>query len=300
LPVTLGGKSEPFLDIHVDEVERVLELFVEYRVPLVINTKTVWVGLSRYFELLKRMSACAVIVSIMGGSDSLVYRLEPGLPVASQRWQLVEELNRQGIWCGVRWEPILGGINDGEEVLEDFAKKASRYGAKHVSFYPYRSSNYRLAKKEFESRGFNYRKVLEGALDENWRKIGSLFFGLLRRYGVRASSPDFVNFPFDSDCESCCGTDGVVKSYPFTFQRACLEIKRKGWVSWEDMERIDFRHPKFYKLAKSCWNGGGSIFTLADSPAVKVVSKDRNGMNVYGRKEDGDGDDVGFGLEQVR
>ena len=245
----------------------------------------------------------AVIVAIMGGSDTLNYKLEPNVPNASMRWALVKELNKAGIWTGVRWEPIMAGINDKEEVFDDFLHMAQRTGCRHVSFYNYRTSNAWIGKEEFEKRGYNYVKMLEGNLDENWRPKGKTFVEIAKKYGVKVSSPDFVNFPFDNACESCCGTDGLFVPYEFTFQHACKIILQKGSVCWDDMEEIDFRNPEAYERMKECWNGGKvrvettghtslegerRLYSLKDSSEIILTGKDKRGYYIYKRREEGD------------
>ena len=292
LPFNMGSKSEVFCleDMRDNVVVPVLKLFKEYKVPMIIETKSHYIGMHRYLDLLKDMNV-AVIVSIMGGSDTLNYKLEPGNPPASMRWSLVKTLNNLGIWTAVRWEPILVGINSKEDMLEGYAEMASRTGAKHVSFFNYRTSNYKIAQKEFESRGFNYVKLLEKNLDENWTPVGKQFRDILRSKNVPASSPDFVNFPFSNSCESCCGVDGLFVPYEFTFQHACKIIMEKGSVCWDDMEEITFRQPEAYDRMKEIWNGKGQYFSLKDSPEIIILDKDKNGMNIYGRKEEGSVED---------
>lgn len=288
LPFNMGSKSEPFSkeDFEFDRVAPVLELFRDYQVPVIFETKSHYCGMSCYLDIIKDLN-CAIIISIMGGTDTLNYKLEPYAPTASMRWDLVKELNDLGIWCGVRWEPIMPGINSRDEILKDYAECARKAGARHVSFYNYRSSNYKKAKEEFEKRGYNYIKMLEKNLDENWKPIGERFFDYLKAEGVPASSPDFVNFPFFSDRESCCGVDGLFTPYEFTLQHACSLIRQKGNVCWEDMEEIDFKEPKAYEGLKWGWNGNGQFFTLADSPDIIVLDVDSKGRNIYGAKEGG-------------
>ena len=278
----MGSKAETFCneDFTFDIVAKVLEIFKEYQVPMIIETKSHYIGLKRYLDILKDMNV-AVIVAIMGGSDTLNYKLEPGAPPASTRWALVKELNEYDIWTGVRWEPILGGINSSDSDFEGYAEMAYRCHAKHVSFYNYRTSNAKIAQKEFESRGYNYIKILENNLDEKWRPTGMRLLEKLRAKGVPASSPDFINFPFSNSCESCCGVDGLFTPYEFTFQHACKIIEKKGFVCWDDMEAITFREPEAYERMKKVWNGGGQYFSLADSPYIWAPEKDKRGMNIY-------------------
>lgn len=288
LPFNMGSKAETFNveDFKDNVVVPVLELFREYKVPVIFETKSHFIGMSRYLDIIKDLN-CAVIVAVMGGSDTLNYKLEPGSPPASMRWKLVEELNRKGIWCGVRWEPIMYGINSDDDALEGYAENARRYRAKHVSLYNYRTSGVKIALQQFIDHGYDHKKfakMLEGNLDDKWQPIGKKFFEMLRQRGVRASSPDFVNFPFDNDCESCCGVDDLFPLYEFTFQHACKLIMKQGSVSWDDMEAIEFREPESYERMKKAWNGGSQYYSLAQSPEI-MTSGTIRGMNVYTRRD---------------
>jgi len=285
LPFNMGSKAETFCVEDLDHriTEKVLAIFQEYDVPLILETKSHYVGLRRYVDILREMKV-AVIVAIMGGSDTLNYKLEPNAPSPTMRWQLVEALNRVGIWTAVRWEPIMAGINSKPEMFEDYAKLAKKHGAKHVSFFNYRTSNYKIAMREFEARGYNYPKMLEGNLDENWRPTGRIFKEAMDRHGVLSSSPDVINFPFDSDRISCCGVDSLFKSYKFTLQYACHLIKERGHVKWDDMEEVAFKEPGAYERLKKWWNGGGQYYMLSDSPEIVVLDREK-GKNVYGRRD---------------
>lgn len=290
LPFNMGSKAETFcredVDLGVDSVVvKVLKIFLEYQVPIIFQTKSHYVGLSRYLDIIKELN-CAVVVSVMGGTDTLNYELEPGSPCASARWYLVKELLKRKIWTAVRWEPIMPGINSSREVLESYAEQVSKSGAHHVSWYNYRTSNARRAQVEFESRGYNYIKMLEKNLDSEWKPVGDIFLEALSSRGVRQSTPDFVNFPFSNSCQSCCGVDGLFTPYEFTFQHACHLILDKGFVNWEDMESISFKEPKAYERMKAIWNGGRKdYYSLADSPGVVILDKDKKGFNVYGKSD---------------
>jgi hypothetical protein len=220
----------------------------------------------------------------------LNYELEPGAAMASSRWELVSQLNRLGFWTAVRWEPIFAGINDQEDVLEKYAEMVVRTGAKHVSLFNYRTSDKSIAMREFSQRGYNYKKMLEGNFDHNWKPKGKKFFEILHKRGIKASSPDFVNFPFDSDCESCCGVDGLFVPYEFTFQHACRLIKEKGSVCWDDMEAVWFFEPESYQRMKDVWNEGvkKGYYSLVDCQEIKELGIDSHGMKIYGRRGEED------------
>ncbi len=67
LPFNMGSKSEPFCheDLEWRLVEKILLLFKEYNVPMIIETKSHYIGLKRYMDILQEMNI-AVIVAIMG------------------------------------------------------------------------------------------------------------------------------------------------------------------------------------------------------------------------------------------
>jgi DNA repair photolyase len=284
LPFNMGSKSETFQYANDETLIKVLELFKEYKVPVIFETKSIYAGLKKYLDIIKDLH-CAVIVSIMGGSDTLNYKLEPETPPASTRWAFVGELNRLGIWTGVRWEPIMPTINSTDDIFKSFAKNAKKYGAKHVSIFGYRSSDFYNAKDEFEKRGFNYIKMLEGSLDENLRPTTMKLFNYLKELNVPVSNPDFVNHPFDSDRISCCGTDDLFKPYKLNFQYCLHLIKTKGSVCWDDIEKIEFKEPKSFQRMKNSWNGGGQVFNLKDCVGIKILDKDKKGLNIYGSEK---------------
>lgn len=289
LPFNMGSKAETFCyeDLSKGITDKVLKLFLDYKVPLIIETKSHYGGLKRYLDIIKEMkNKVAIIVSILGGSDTFNYDLEPNAPPPSMRWKFVEDLNRLGIWCGVRWEPILPKLNATDDIFEKYAFMANKSLTKHVSFFNYRTSNYKIAQKNLEGIGINYVKLLENNLDEVWVPYGKRLAKQLRKVGIKCSSPDFINFPFDNDYISCCGIDELFTSYLFNFQYACRIILERGNVSWDDMENIEFKEPKAYERMKLIWNGDKhkQYFSLIDSPEIIILDK-KDGMNVYGRSD---------------
>jgi hypothetical protein len=265
-------------------VEQLLELLIQYRIPVILETKHHYI--ERYLDWileLSRVSRVAVVIGVLGGSDALSASLEPNLPPPSVRWRLVKKLNQKGIWTAVKWEPVLHGVNDSEEVIEQFYRDAQRSGARHISFFNYRVTNWQRAYREFSQRGYDYEKILKGNYGPTWIRSGRLFFQFAKRYNIPTSTGDIINFPLSNDRESCCGVDGVFEgSYQFTLQRACFIIRRKGFVSWSDMEEITFRLPQTYELMKNLWNRSWrGYYSLADSPFLKIVDRDSNGFAVY-------------------
>ncbi len=72
LPFNMGSKAEtfPVEDFKYNVTEQVLRLFLEYKVPVIFETKSHFLGLERYLDIIRELH-CAVIVAIMGGTDTL-------------------------------------------------------------------------------------------------------------------------------------------------------------------------------------------------------------------------------------
>ena len=62
------------------------------------------------------------------------------------------------------------------------------------------------------------------------------------------------------------------------------------------MRNIEFREPASYRRMRRSWNGGGHYYSLADSPDVVVLDRDKNGMNIYGAEDGGRDRRLDFGL----
>jgi DNA repair photolyase len=293
VPFNMGSKAETFCyeDFRFNSVVPVLEVFRNYHYPIILETKSHFVGLKQYLDLIKEMNV-AVIMAMMGGSGELISKLEPGVAPSSSRWQLVKQLNELGVWTGVRWEPVLIGINSTDNDFENFAKWCARSHAKHASVYNYRSSDTKAALMEFETRGFDYIKLLQRNETE-WPERGKKLVQYLKQYKVPVSSPDFVNLGFENDCVSCCGLDQKFGlKYKLSWMYAVKLIKQNGSVHFSELADLTFKHPEHFEVMRESWNGSNKIWTLKDSPEIEVQGYDKAGFAIYGRRENTNNDNL--------
>lgn len=287
----LGSRAELWQEkeFETETTLKILKLFKEYDHPIIMQTKAQWVGLDKYASLLSEMKA-GVIVSIIGGGNIELLKLEPKAPPADQRWRLIRYLNEEwDIWTAARWEPILATINDDEKTLNNYGRRAKNNLAKHISFYNYRTSRRPMAKKLMEAAGFNYEKMWKFNDDVYWKEKGKKAFEIFKSYGVPCSTPDWLNFPFENDCISCCGIDKLFpKGYnKFTFQYACARIRDYGQVTWQDMLDADpiLFDKKEFELVKHLWNEPDDHFfgmrDLYDEYRIDYAGEDSDGMKIW-------------------
>lgn len=293
----LGSRAELWQEkeFETETTYQILELFKEYDHPIILQTKAQWCGCDKYVDLMKDMKI-AVIISILGGGNILAQRLEPKAPPTDQRWRLVNYMNSQDIWTGVRWEPILPTINDDEKSLKAFARRAENNGAKHISWYNYRTSRRPMGKKMFEEAGFNFKKMWEKNKDKHWKDIGKRVIDIFNEKSTPHSTPDWINFPFDSHKISCCGIDDLFpKGYnKFTFQYACHILKVKGKVSWQDMVSAEpiLYDEKEFNLVKHLWRETDKNYygmrDLYDEFKIDFAGEDNDGMPIWKIREKSD------------
>jgi len=289
----LGVRSEPFMP-KIEEKKRItlkiLELFKEHDHPVLLLVKSDLPAKAPYFRLLSEMKV-ATVISIIAGNDIKVKKLEPNAPTSRARWDAMKTLNESGLWAGVKFEPVLPTINDSEEELRRFGAEALESHCRHITFYNYHCSRRPMAKTKFQQEGFDYEKMWKANADEPWKPKAERILKLFKSTGIPTSTADWVNFPFKSDCESCCGIDLVWLNgfNKFTFRHACAVLKERGEVRWKDMVEAD---PALYDqadfdLMKRLWNEVDEkmygMRDLFDNYYIDAEEEDGDGMMVWKR-----------------
>jgi len=285
LTVIIGRKCEALcpLEFKVGRTLDCLELLNLYGVPTVIETKGVIPDdcFHQYSKVLEELKA-GFNISLTPGPDSLVEKLEPGTPKYSERWEFAARLLDAGFWVGIKSEPIIPGVNDDEKWIHEFADIASKIGVKHVNFGEYRIHNARIAAERMKSAGFNLAKIIR-LKREGWLGKSRKIFDILKSYGLKVTTPDWVNFGDINDCESCCGFDGVFPVHCFTFQRAVKLLTVRDKVYFDDLLIHNIFGSKYAEKFREIWNGKRGYYTLADVPGVELIGYDDEGNAIYGK-----------------
>ncbi len=145
--VVVGSATDAYL--HHEEkwrlTEGMLKLFLKYRFPVFISTKSKLV--LRDVELLKQIDKAAILpedlkaslgrgvilsTSISSMNEEITRVLEPGAATPMERLKILQQLKQHGFLCGVNAIPILPFISDTEEELEKIISSARGHGADYI------------------------------------------------------------------------------------------------------------------------------------------------------------------------
>ena len=170
--IALGAATDPYQPGEARErvTRRFLETIARHRnVRLGITTKGSLV--LRDVDLLQRIherSSLSIHVSLISARADLLRRLEPWAPPPRVRIEVMRRLVKAGleVWIGVA--PVLPGITDAEEDLDDLLSRAAAAGVRHlfhnVLFLrsPTKEKYLRWLEAEFPRYVEAYRRAYEG------------------------------------------------------------------------------------------------------------------------------------------
>lgn len=291
----LGVRSEPFM-LPIEREQRItleiLDLFKEYDHPVLLLVKSHLPAKAPYFSTISEMKV-ATVISIIAGDVKKISALEPHAPSSKQRWGAVKTLNESGLWAAVKFEPVLPTINDSDEELRSYAHEAVDSGCKHITFYNYHCSRPPMAKARFKEAGFDWEKMMRANADEPWKPNAKRILELFKGYDIPTSTADWVNLPYDSDCESCCGIDLIWPEgfNKFTFRHAAKLLKDKGTVSWKDMVEASpgLYDDNDFELMKSLWVDVNEkmygMRDLFDAYHIDLAGEDSEGLPIWKRRK---------------
>ena len=134
--ISLGTNTDPYqrCEGKYHLTHGILEAFIERKNPFSILTKGTLI--LRDLDLLveaSKVTDVGVNLSV-GTLDEHVWQItEPGTPHPRQRLNVVAKLNEAGIRCGVLMGPILPGLSDRADQLQQVVRAAKDAGARSVS-----------------------------------------------------------------------------------------------------------------------------------------------------------------------
>jgi DNA repair photolyase len=145
--VVVGSATDAYL--HHEEkwrlTEGMLKLFLKYRFPVFISTKSTLV--LRDVDLLKQIDKAAILpedlkaslgrgvilsTSLSTMNEQIAHILEPGAATPIERLKVLQQLKQHGFLCGVNAIPILPFISDTEEELEKIISSARSHEADYI------------------------------------------------------------------------------------------------------------------------------------------------------------------------
>jgi len=166
--IGFGSMNDPYMPIEKERelTRKALEVIQKNRFPVHILTKSTLV--LRDIEILNNIveQYAAVSFTITTVDDELCKKLEPGAPVASERFAAMKKLSDKGIYTGVLMMPILPFIEDTKENIEALVSQAARSGASYI--LPWFGMSIRSGQREYF-----------------YAKLDKLFPGMRRKYEIR-------------------------------------------------------------------------------------------------------------------
>lgn len=138
LVVEMSTSSDPYppLESWVMLTRRTLELLSKRGVRVLITTKSDLVV--RDVDILLSIPS-AVMLTITTISDEKAMKLEPGAPPPSRRIRAVARLAEKSIPVGVRIDPLIPGINDDPDEVEELVRAVAEAGAQHIVISTYKA-----------------------------------------------------------------------------------------------------------------------------------------------------------------
>lgn len=139
--VAVGTATDPYQPAEVRYLltRDALAAFVEAANPFSITTKSTLV--TRDLDLLQdatRLTRCSVYVSVGTLDETVWKRIEPGTPHPRKRLEAMAQLVTAGVRAGVLMAPILPGLTDRDDLMDELAAEAAAHGAQFLSAIPLR------------------------------------------------------------------------------------------------------------------------------------------------------------------
>lgn len=134
-PITIGANTDPYQPAEktLQLTRKLLELFLQHRHPVSLISKGTL--MRRDLDILSELAElklCSVAISIPTADNALKRRLEPRVPAASQRFDLIEALSANSVPTSVLMAPVIPAVNDGE--IEKIVSTAAARGAVRASY----------------------------------------------------------------------------------------------------------------------------------------------------------------------
>lgn len=135
LHIGLGTDCEPYCrqEMGYNITRYAIEMIIGYGMPLQIFTKSSLI--LRDIDLLKPYSEqglLAVTVSLCTLDGPLAKSLEPDAPAPGERIELLNTLDKAGIFAGIMLAPVIPALTDSPAHLRDVFKAAKAVRAKYV------------------------------------------------------------------------------------------------------------------------------------------------------------------------
>jgi DNA repair photolyase len=134
-PVNICGVTDGYQSLEKEYVlmPKIIETFIRHKNPMIITTKSTL--LLRDIDLLEELNNVAgasVQVSVSAIDEAIREKIEPFAPHTIERLEMIGELSKRWIFCGVLMMPIIPYLTDNIENLDAIFKISKKNGAKII------------------------------------------------------------------------------------------------------------------------------------------------------------------------
>lgn len=203
--IALGTATDPYQPIErrAQVTRSLLEVFARhsgYRLGIVTKSRLIERDIDLLAEIARR-NALVVHLTITTADVELARKLEPRAPRPDLRFQAVQRLRAAGITAGVLCSPLLPGITDTSEAIDDMARLAAEAGASFFAASPLflkpcsRPTYLRFVEEHFPALKDEYAKrfgTADFAAEPYRREMAQLVDAACRRHGLKARSSDVL------------------------------------------------------------------------------------------------------------
>ncbi len=207
LPVRLSTLCEPFqpAEERYRLSLRVLKYALRYRMPLIVSTKSTLPARKPWIQLISELASQQLIIvqyTVLTLGQEWT-SLEPGAPSPMERINTAGKLADAGVPIVLRIQPVIPGINDTAEKLEELMIEASKVGFKQAIIETIRTTpNSEYAMKWY--RPYHSSKHLVSPPTSYKYKVTVRAFEASRKANMKLSGckEGFLDM---YDAENCCG-----------------------------------------------------------------------------------------------